>query len=129
MAGTTHAPSGQVYSWVLGDSNWHTAQSNLNLFVLNAVTGSTAAGAGVQVMQAPVTNASSNIFKASTAASYFPSGFVGTSLSVYLDGLRQRNVTVVSATGGTFRVTENSTSGTAVAGAQYPYIYIDAVRK
>jgi len=112
-----------------GNSNWAADIEATLLYCLNAIAGTTGSGAGATRLQKGVTNASSNIFKTSTLAAAFPSGYVTGTLLVYHSGFRMRNVTVVSASGGTFRVTENSTAGTAVAGADYPYIYVDGVRR
>ena len=125
-----HAPSGLAYGMnTTGNSNWAADLEPSWLALLNSAFGTTGSGAGGAVYQSAVTNPSSNIFKCSTAAGYFPSGFYSGTLGAYHSGYRMRNVTTVSATGGTFRLTENSTAGTAVAGADYPYIWVDGVRR
>lgn len=124
-----HAPSGYAYGFnTTGNSNWAADIESTLQALLNATFGTTGSGAGGTVARSPVTNPSSNIFKCSTGAAYFPSGFFVLTLVTH-SGIAMQNVTTVSATGGTFRLSENSTAGTAVVGADYPYIYAYGIRR
>lgn len=124
-----HVPSGLAYGMnTTGNSNWAADLEPTWLALCNSAFGTTGSAAGGYVARSAVTNLSSNIFKCSTAAGYFPSGFFLLSLVTH-SGFVMQNVTTVAATAGTFRLTENSTAATAVLGAEYPYIRTYGVRR